>query len=94
MNQKAKKAYSYYKNLYPIPIIMFRIGDIFHALGDDAEKVCKVLNRPSAETVSADNVFDFIRECAEHGLFVRLIEMRGSDGNFDIPDVELIDSEA
>lgn len=95
IDQKIKKAYSFYKNLYPIPIVMFHIGDYYCAYLGDARKIMEALHLDHTQfddeiKVESEYISDFIYRCYERGMTVHLISHRNDFGEYEIPDVEIL----
>lgn len=98
IDERIKKVYSFYKNLYPIPIVMFRVGDYYHTYFGDAKKLCLTLCperiQPYIEfSVEYTSMSDFIRRCYDKGLIIRTISYRNKFGEYVLPDVEIIASD-
>ncbi len=96
MNKKAREAYSYYKELMPDTVAMFKLEDCYVVLSDDAARVANCipelrLDGTECQTASlklpVDNILDYVGELGLFNVKVRLIECRNDDGNYDFPDV-------
>ena len=98
IDQRVQKAYSFYKNLYPIPIVMFRIGDNFCAYHNDAKRIIEALHLDQIQSdneiqVESGRISDFTRKCYEQGLTIRTISYRNNLGEYLVPDAEIIASD-
>lgn len=97
MNKKQIEAYSYYKGLSPGALILFKIGENYVALSDDAATVAKVLGNECDSTEDtamfpASNV-SLISKLANTGVELKMITYRNDAGELDYPDVERLKKE-
>lgn len=94
-------ANEYYKNKYPGYIIFYRKNDDFVAYLENAARVSRVLGIPVAQTkeeipyVSIHHlefldVVGFLNTC---GISAKGILYRNDNGEYDIPDVEVLEAE-
>jgi DNA mismatch repair ATPase MutS len=99
MENNAKiRAYCYYKEQYPQPVIFFRVGNDYEAYLEDAVTVSKMVSGIKLEQTKLGNIikfsisqeFDYISSLASYGITIKTINQRNQIGNFDVPDVDLI----
>lgn len=102
MNKKASEAYSYYKQLMPDTVTMFRLEDGYMVLSDDAARVANCipeLHLESAESQMAslklpiDTILDYVGELGLFNIKVKLVEYRNDDGKYDFPDVRRLEED-
>lgn len=102
MNKKASEAYCYYKRQSPDAIVLFRVGDNYVALSDDARRVKDCipeleLECPEYQMASLQlpvcNIFDYLPLLGENGVETRMVECRDDSGRFDFPDMERLKDE-
>lgn len=96
MNERQVEVYRYYKNLYPMEMMLYRIGESYVILGEDACKAKTTLKLPG--NISCD-VFEFHHSNLDaiselSGIFyIKIIEYRNDSGEFDLPDVNRLEEE-
>lgn len=102
MNKKASEAYCHYKRQSPDTIVLFRVGDNYVALSDDARRVkdcipeleleCPEYQMASLQ-LSVCDIFDYLPLLSENGVEIRMVECRDDSGRFDFPDMERLEDE-
>lgn len=97
MNKKQIEAYSYYKGLSPGALVLFRIGENYVALSDDAAKVSQVLGD---KCVLTDGMAMFpvsdvalVSQLADTGVELKMVTYRNDAGELDFPDIERLKQE-
>lgn len=95
-------ANNYYHHKYPNTIIFYKLKDGYTAFGEDAEKVCRVLNsRPNVYRSSLLpmcaiqyeqylETVDLLNDC---GLHCRSVVYRDSCGDLSVPCAEFLSME-
>ncbi len=93
-------AYYYYKGQHGNDVVMFRYNEHYHACFNDAKIVSdatgiELWDDPYITDVQipVESIFDYVDELSSYGIRVVLIEYRNNYGDFDIPDVALINEE-
>jgi DNA mismatch repair ATPase MutS len=97
-NKNARvRAYCYYKEQYPQSVIFFRVGNDYEAYREDAVTVNKIVGIEFGQTMSEKKVkfsmnkgSDYISLLTSQDIAVKTISQRNQNGDFDIPDVDLI----
>lgn len=101
MTSHLKLAGEYYHDRFPGSIIFYRLGDSYVAFLEDAQRAASILRKPIEMT--ADGVpslsivqseyLDSTELLAMCNVPVHGIIYRNDDGEFDIPDVNLLKEE-
>ena len=102
MNKKANEAYCYYKRQMPDTVCLFRLDDVYVAIGDDAVRVANYIsdvkleefdNHMTSLKLPVANILDIVGILASNGVKVKMIQSRNSLGKFDFPDVKTLEEE-
>ena len=98
--EKIIAAYYYYKGQCGDGVVMFRYNDHYNACFDDARRVSNALGIEVAEgcglvvvQLPADSILDYVDELSMYGIRVMLVDYRNDRGDYDIPDVAIINKE-
>ena len=98
--EKIIAAYYYYKGQCGDDVVMFRYNEHYHAYFDDARRVSNTLGVKLFDDgeftdvqLPVDSILDFVDELSMFGIKVTLIDYRNERGDFDIPDVAIINKE-
>lgn len=97
MDKKQLEVYNYYKRAHPNAMVLYRIGDNYVALGDDAvtlrnRTACK-LEDGKAQDVFAfpDKDFDAITNSFEETTEIVVVRWVNDAGELDFPDIQAIE---
>lgn len=96
MDKKQIEAYSYYKELYPEAIVLYRIGNNYVVLGDDAAMVTNSLALTTDRTPGVSKFpYDDLATLDKLGdtFQLKMVAYRNDDGELDYPDIQRLKQE-
>lgn len=101
MNGEVNRAYAYYKAQHPGSILLFRVKNLYEAYFDDADRIRELLGsstlkftqREQTVCLPSDSICDYVSVLGDSGCALQFIEYRNDDGEFAIPDVNLLENE-
>ncbi len=96
MDAKQIEVHSFYKDLYPNALILFRLPGRYMVLGRDVEKAQKLLSEiqiiESGVGLLPEDI-KVLSALGAAGLETRTIQYRNDNGELDLPDVAKIKAE-
>lgn len=105
MNSRVTEVYSYYKELYPQIVSLFRVDNSYEAYFEDAVNIAPVIGLPvqgkamdngfviNVVAVPAGDILDYVAVLSMNGIDTKLIVQRNSAGKFALPDIKELEKD-
>lgn len=93
MNARQIEVHSFYKDMYPNALILYKLPGQYMLLGEDVDRALKSISKiqivESGVGVLPEDI-TVLSKLGADGTEVRLIQYRNGSGNLDLPDVTQI----